>query len=427
MTDVDPRVADVLRQAADDLPVRDRVSPALRRAGVVRRRRRLAAGAGVVLVVLGVVIVPTLVARAPEPGPAPSPLPSPPTTLPPTPTETTGATDGTEWPTWDPSTLPETPYGSSVLPEVLDPPESAPSILEEPLDAAALAWPRAGADVLLLGADGSWRSVPDTADAVAGTLLGVVRPVLTADGSTVAIATLDGVRIIDVAAGTDTVLPYSEEVAGPWDTAPELVWLPGQRELAVITWNRVWVMGLDGSDRRPPWRTRVPITVFADSRDAAGTVWQSSWTEGVVLRWEDDVIPHKFVKSWSWGHELAAGHGRIGLTGSLAGTLGDVLIAGPLVVDPADGEPVAFARVEDPRGAYGDNLHLVVRGFLDDETALLVVRPDDFGKDRDPVSTYVVAWNFVDGEFRVLSRTRALGVYDEDPLRAGSLAADVLR
>ena len=63
----------------------------------------------------------------------------------------------------------------------------------------------------------------------------------------------------------------------------------------------------------------------------------------------------------------------------------------------------------------------------DSDTALLVVRPDDFGKDRPPVSTYVVAWNFVEGEFRVLTRTEPTGVFADAPLREGSLAAGVLR
>lgn len=418
MTDLDPRVADALERATSDLPVRDRVTPAVHRAGAVRRRRRAASGAAVALVVAAAVVVPSLVDRGAQPQPAPSP-----TVVTPAPSPTSAPGD---WPTWDPATLPDTPYGESVLPEVIDPPQVAPSVLEDPVEAAVLAWPAKGRDLLLLGTDRTWRSVPGTADALEGTLRDTVEAVLTSDGTKLALATNDGVRVVDVTDGSDDLLPWPAALAGPWDTAPALVWLPGDTEIAAMGWRATRVLGLDGSNREPSWRRAQPVTVFVDPDE--GTVWQSSWRDKTVLRWDGDLIPHKFLHSWSWGQGFAAGHGRIGLMGSLPATVdGQTLTVGPVVVDPADGEPVAYAAVEDPHGAYGDNAHLVVRGFLDADTALLVVRPDDFGKDRDPVPTYVVAWDFVTGEFRVLSRTDASGVFDADPLRSGSIAVGALR
>ena len=92
------------------------------------------------------------------------------------------------------------------------------------MEAAVLTWPRKDGDALLLGTDGSWRSVPDTDGAVDGAL----------------------VRI-DLPTGERTLLEWPADLERPWDYPPAVLWGAGDAELIVATRDRMWSVAPDGT------------------------------------------------------------------------------------------------------------------------------------------------------------------------------------
>src|SRR5690606_34441746 len=155
-------------------------------------------------------------------------------------------------PRWDPFSVADAPVRKTVVPLELAPPEAAPSVLEQPLEAAVLAWPEEGRDLRVLGADGSWRSVPGTAEKVTGTSR-LVTPALSHDGRLLAHPTDAGILVVDLSAGQHRTRPWPDHHVGPWDWPPELRWMPGANELAVLHWRGTGLVGFDGSARRAPY------------------------------------------------------------------------------------------------------------------------------------------------------------------------------
>ena len=402
----------VLERVTADLPVRDRGPHALRQARVVRRRRRTGVVAGLVAAAAAALVVPQTSLgpdRDPSPAPSPTVLPSP------TVTESGdgSAVNAEDYPVWDPFTLADSDRDESVLPEVLDPPAEAPSLFDEPLDAAVVAWPEEGRDLMLLGVDGSWRSVPGTADAVRGTLRDVVRPVLTSDGKTVAMSTTDGILVVDVTEGTQQVLPWPAEIRQPTDTVPPLQWLPGNEQLNVDYYDKQWIVGLDGSDREAPWSTDPTYQVAVDQ---AGQVRQFRYDRRDLVTWQGDEIVSLADASW-WGERYVAGYGMVAFTGNLAtGSHG-----GPAVVTGDTADVVAWARTPDRASVYSDNGYLTAQGFLDPHTLLLLVAPMNFRTMEEGSETwYLATWNLGTGGFEHLTTgdTRMRGI---------SVATDVVR
>lgn len=294
---------------------------------------------------------------------------------------------------WDPITVVDEPFRDSVLPRELSPDQGAPDVADQPMTAAVVAWPQEGQDLRLLDVDGTWRTVSGTAEAVRGTLDPVVSPAISADGRQVAMATLDGLLVIDVSTGERHTLVWPSAFAPPWDLAPALEWMPGGEELLVDFWGARWILGVDGSSRRAPYDGLTAV-------DPDGSVVERRWNKRELRVWQGDEI-ESAVGFPFWGERMAAGEGRLALTGGGSGLPGD---GGPMVVDAKSGEVVAYAPIRDPNSVYSDNGALTAMGFLDRETVLLLVGPMDF-RTMEPgeESWHLVAWDLDNGGFERLS------------------------
>lgn len=355
-----------------------------------RRTQRRVVGATVAIVVA--VVLAGLMAIRPGGGDD-EPAPVAPTSEAPT---EPSADEPRVFPEWDPFTIADAPVRASVLPARIEPPAEAASILDEPVDRVVLAWPEKGRDLRLLDDRGRWRTVPGTADAVAGTLRGVAPVALTDDGREVAVSTNDGLRIVSVTTGDDRLLPWPEEVAGPWDDAPDLLWLPGDEELAVLHWADTWVMDLAGGIRRPPWGREYGMGLGVD-RD--GGVVEQPEAYGSITTWRGDTEVRTFASRY-WLDTVAGGHGRIAMVG-WGSDLPDHMI-GPMVLDGGTGDLVGAVGVRDPSSAYSRG-SLVMMGLLDADTVLLKVAPRRPRPGDGPETWYLAAWNARTGDFERLA------------------------
>lgn len=303
---------------------------------------------------------------------------------------------GKVFPEWDPFTIADAPLRPSVLPARIEPPEQPASVLDEPIERAVLAWPEKGRDLRLLDDRGGWRSVPGTADAVAGTLRGVAPAALSDDGRKVAVSVNAGLRVIDVTTGDDRLLPWPDQVAGPWDDAPDLLWLPGGDELAILHWADTWVMDLEGGIRKPPWGREYGVGLGVD-RDG-GMVEQADAYSGIDV-WRDDTLVRELGSTY-WTNSIAAGHGRVAMVGWSSDLPQDRI--GPMVVDGETGELVGATPVRDPDSAYSHG-SMTLLGLLDADTVLIKVAPRRAPLADDRATWYLAAWDARTGAFERLA------------------------
>lgn len=421
----DEGLGEVLHRATDRIESPGMAGAALAGARRARRRRGVVAVAAVaasVLVVLGGVrLVGGTLGAEPDPA-APTPTDLPASTDAPTQPVPAPPDEPVVHPTWDPFTVVDAPLRDTVLPELLEPPDDAPAIEDDPVPAAVVAWPAAGRDVMLLGEDGRWRSVPGTADALSGTFGDVVEPALGHGGQKVAMSTDAGILVVEVATGARRTIPWPDPVAPPWDTAPELRWAPlgNAAGLAVLHWNETWLVELDGTAQKAPY-SRPYGTGLAF--EPVGPVVEKRWEELDLRVW--DGAPHvaritSTVPFGYWGERLVFERGLMALTGGGNGLPGD---AGPMVVEAATGTVLGYAPIRDRSGAYSDNGRLTALGFLDDRTVLLLVGPMDFRTmELGEEAWHLVAWDFRDSEFERLT-SGGTGMHDI-AVAAGVLAAD---
>jgi hypothetical protein len=386
----------LLREATDHLAQPDLVGPALASARRTRARRATATGVAVTVLVLGGVAWAVGdhdpradVTDASTPTPSPTSVPT---------AVTTGEADLGTQPQWDPFDVIHAPRRDSVLPVRLDPPESPPSVLDAPLPSVALAWPEEGRELRLLGTNGEWRSVPGTASVAPSSLRDVADPAIASDGSLVAFSSEAGLWVVDVVAGERTVLPWPEEIAGPTDTPAAVRWLPGDDAVLVLHWRTPWAMGLDGSDEPVSYLDQYTGGLAIDPD---GPVLERRFQTGEIVEWLDgEVVRRVDDGGIAWGERAAAGYGLFAITASL----GDWPHAGPVVIDAGTGERVAYAPVRDRNGVYSDNGRLTAKGFLDEDTLLLLVGPMDF-RTMEPGEGewHLVAWSFRSGGFELLA------------------------
>lgn len=426
MTEPTEPLRRALAAATDDLPVRDRGGVALAEAARVRRRRR-AAGVGLAAAALvAVIAVPLWVGGgADDVGPAPSPtIPTDPEPTEPEPTGADGRLGGYE--IWEPATLAQLSI-TSPLPHDLKPPQGAPSVLEDRPKALTLASAVRGRDLMVLGSDNRWRTVPDTAEAAGAWPDGTphpLRPALTADGTRLAFATVEGARVVDVRDGSSTVLDWPAGTY-PWDMPPALHWTDGDTALVVDDWDRAWRLGLDGSQSEPRWARHSDGEMVTEPD---GTLWQFDLEQRQLWRWNDQGIEHKIVEPIDWGAGWAVRGDRVAANGSIdlgASHSSRYPYGGPVVLEAGEGEPLAWAPIRDKGTVYTDNGYLQVRGFSDRDSVFMVVRVDDFSDKVSEVDTYLVEWFHERGVFRVLGKTSALGT-SEDGLLNGAVAVDAL-
>ncbi|QBX56681.1 hypothetical protein EXE58_15245 [Nocardioides seonyuensis] len=392
----DHELADVLARASDHVVAPDLAGTAW--AAAERRRRGRRAGLACIaasLVLVGGAVALHVGDRNERVGPAETPSPVPSTS-----SDPVDSDDATQ-PVWDPFTLTEAPMRASVLPTDLDPPTIAPSIQEQPLPDIVVAWPEEGADLRVLGSDQQWRSVPGTADAISRSLRDVVDPAISPDGARVAMSTDAGILVVE-ANGGRSVISWPPALEGPFDTRPRLLWLPGDEGFVVLHWKRPWLVDLDGKGAPAPFGGMYGGGVMVDPD--TGTVRDRAEAYGALRTWNDHDDASSVILG-GYGERFVTRFGLVAYTGNPGSGGFGVPRSGPVVVDPASGEVLAFAPIRDRNSVYSDNGHLTALGFLDEATVLLMVRPMDF-RTMEPEEgvSHLVAWTYETGEFEVLSR-----------------------
>lgn len=388
MTDLD--LQEVLSRASDDQDAPELVVRALTEANRrLARRRAGAAAALATAVVAGIVLVSTVV------GPSPDPVQAPATTRGPDrsghASPDVANTDPTQ-PVWNPLSIERSPVRPTNLPARMDlRTADGPSPLEQTMPGAVAAV-RDDTSLRLLGTDGTWRILP--LEATPGYLFGaddVARPAISLDGTRVAVATEAGVRVIEVTTGTDETIQWPPALAPPWDNPPTVEWQPGDDGFVVFDIVSTWLVGLDGSSRKAPYRS------YTLGIDPGGPVYQNDFQTRTLLTWDGDAVVAEspFIQC----ERLVAGYGLVACTtGSLQPSR-----SGPVVIDPTTGEIIAYAPIEDPNAVYSDNGGLTMLGFLDDDTVLMLIGPAAF-HDQDITETrYLAAWQFRTGEFQRIS------------------------
>ncbi|GAW50852.1 MULTISPECIES: hypothetical protein [unclassified Nocardioides] len=367
---------DLLERATDRIESPDLAARAL--VGARRRRatRRGAAAAALAAVLVVVVALVAQLGRADDDS-------APPVT-PPTPTPTATATTKVVQPAWDPrqvDDLPEAAAGlASALPDVLDPPASAPGLADHPVPAAVLTV-RGEDSILLLTPDGAWRSVaPGTDNGSAE---------LTADGTRLAVSTESGVDIWDLPTGERTTLENPD----------------GFQAWEFVRWTWLDPTTLLLNDGSPGgWRvdtasgrtTHVPYP-------ASGLGWWGTVDpDGAVVESADYGRPAELT-DWAGGEPRRVDLRSIGRlstlraeTDTIAGTAYENGPFSVFVVDRDDLAVRAQLPLRDPEANYS-NGGLSVAGLLDDGTVLLRVAV--FG--RDP-SWRLVAWDPSSGELSLV-------------------------
>lgn len=309
----------------------------------------------------------------------------------PTSSMVTEAIDQARIAAWDPFTLADAPLRPSLLPSRIVPPVSAPSFRDRLPGRAMLAWPRPNRDVLLLGDDEQWSSVPDTSDKVT--------TALSYDGRRLALGTAAGLRIVDLSTGDDVVLPWPDPLAGPWDSTPEVRWLPGGEEIAVLHWRDTWVLGLDGTSRKPPWGREYGAGLGIDPRPGGEVVEQPEAYGGFGV-WQGDREVRSLPSNY-WTGSVVVGHGRIAVIGS--GTRLPEGTVGPVLLDAETGDLAGAALADDPDSAYASG-HLLVLGVLDPTTVLLRATPvDPPSEPSGPAASHLAVWHADTGRFERLA------------------------
>lgn len=394
-----------LLERASDVQARDLVDPARLEARRRTLRSRAGAAAAVAactaLVVAGVAVTDRHPDTSPErPAREPTSPTATPTSSVPTPERDP---DAIAQPVWDPFTVVDAPVRDSSLPLALAAPTETPaSVLDDPVPDVVLAWPEEGRELLLLSTNGEWRSIPDSADppgAYARPMVGA--PALSADGHRVAFSTEAGVRVVDVTTGGDTTHPWPEPLAGPWDTAPELVWRGDG--LVIMHWRGTWSLDPDGRFARAGFDAGYGDS-FAVAPDGSAYVKDTEQRELLTL--DGDRVQRRVPVPW-WGQRLAADdNGLVVFVGGTDSTWGR---NGPMVVDATTGAVEAYAPIRDPNSVYSDNGHLTPLGFLDPDTVLLKVGPMDFDTmDLGEGEWHLIAWSFRTGAFeRILTGPQA--------------------
>lgn len=386
-------LTELLERATDQVASPGLASAALTAAARRHAHRRvLVASAAVAAIVVGTGSI--VASQSGDPAPSPSRTPTPGVTTPLV-EESQSAFDPQEQPLWDPLTLGQAPVRESLLPAHLEPPVNPPSTARMPMEAAVVAWPQEGEDVRLLGTDGEWRCIEGTAD-VAGSTWWYSNPALSSDGTQVALSSEDGIVVADVTTGEQDVVPWPDALEGPWDTAPEVRWLPGDSGFAVLYWSSNWVVDLDGEWREAPFARAFGDTVAIDPD---GPIVQNRWRTGELVVWQGEEVSDRVHFPYQ-GERFVSGYGRTAFTTGSLGSVDGYMASGPVVADIATGELLAFRPIRDPHSTYSDNGHLTALGFLDADTVLYLVGPAEYVDRRLVVDAWhLVTWDVETGEF----------------------------
>jgi hypothetical protein len=270
----------VLHEATEHVASPDFAQRALVSAHRMRVRRG-AAGALAVVVLVGGGATWLVQDRVPHADVANTPVPTPSATPSATPSPSTVDRDPATQEVWDPFALADAPRRASVLPDELSPPADPPELADWPLPDVVVAWPGPGVDLRVLGSNGEWRTIAGTATAVRGSFQDVVSPTISPDGDRVAMSTNEGILVV-AATGERQVIGWPDELAGPWDTWPDLLWRPDDEGFVVRHWERPWFVAMDGTGSPIPGEGN-PYSVMVDPDD--GTVRDRPRAYGDLRTW----------------------------------------------------------------------------------------------------------------------------------------------
>lgn len=309
-------------------------------------------------------------------------------------------------PAWEDGQVDALPRIATSLPDVIDPfGAEAASLADDPVvSAVAVAQPWDALDVRVLGDDGRWRVI-DTSGLKATFSEGVAnsliegRPI-SPDGTTLAIAQPGSLVLVDLTTGS------RQRVDVPQDDYPTWVermtqWSPDGAAVLIGTGhtsegNGSWLVDVTSGSV-----VAAPYHAVASSFGPDGTVYELADACGFcevrryagvdridTLRLEaelyvvrpavgESMAVARAVRSWSGPKRLPANSD------------------GLLVVDPDDGEPVAFMPMR--------NLHQVesadLLGWLDDDTVVFSV----FVHTAAGPSDVLAAWNHATGVVSLLA------------------------
>lgn len=367
---------EVFDLATDRIETPDLARTALATAHRRRNRRRgafAAVAAGVA--VAGVIVVPrALDSTSTRP---PTEQPTPPAPLP------TGYGDPATQPVWDPAAIPDLPVRATVVREQLPVPATplmAPQ--ERPMTGVVLATAdRWGLE--LLDPDGSWRRLTWSSEVPVYGPNDVARPAISSDGTRVATATQEGILVIDVTTGDERTIAWPEKFAPPRDSSPGVDWQSDDAGFVVCDLDATLLVGLDGTARSAPFRN----CAFAVGD---GLLFENDFERRTLVTWNGGVAIDEspFVQC----ERMVA---KFGLVACTTGSL-ESGRSGPVVVDAATGDVVAYAPIEDPNATYSDNGGLTMLGFLDENTVVMVVGGPAYSTGT-PRARHLVAWSFRTG------------------------------
>lgn len=287
---------------------------------------------------------------------------------------------------WDPRKVDDLPAAPAdvapLLPDVLEVPESSPTLTSSPVDAAVLSVFEKET-IHVLASDGTWRRL--TARPGSGSAE------LTRDGTRLAVPRRDGVDVWDLASAEHTWVPVPPGHV-PWEYT-SWRWVDNETLLLDEPGGGWLVSTLSGSADAVPYPSR---TSFYWAVDAGGEVVESAqWGNPSVLT------------DWAGGVRRRIDMSATGRLASLQATADTVVGTsyenGPFAVYVADRDDLAPAdvlRVHDHDANYS-NGGLSVLAALEDGTVLL--RVSVFS--GPGMQWRIVAWDPDTDDLSIVSRT----------------------
>jgi hypothetical protein len=348
-------------------------------------RRVGVAAAVVAVVVAGVALVPRLAESSPDAEEEPDVTQG-------SSTPEAHDTDPATQSLWNPLSIKTAPLRPTRFPERINlQAVRGPSLQAQPMSGIVAAL-RDVHSLRLLDTDGTWRLVSLASNR--GASFGVddvERPSISSDGTRVAVATGAGIQVIDATTSTELTIPWPERFAPPRDNPPNVEWQPGDDGFIVFDIVRTWLVELDGSNRKAPYRS------YALGIDPDGPVYQNDFEVETLVTWEGEQVADEspFIQC----ERIVAGYGMVACT---AGSL-QPYRSGPVVLDPKTGEILAYAPIKDRNAIYSDNGGLTLLGFLDENTLLMLVGPAAFHGNDVTEERFLASWQFRTGEFERIS------------------------
>lgn len=381
---------------------------ALRTARQRRTRRRGAAVAAVAASVVGVVVLGVYAGENRSGGLAPSTqtsTPSAPTTTPSAPeTNTTPVPQEKTWPKWNPRDVDDLPPAADrvapALPEVINPPDSSPAIVDDPVDTAVAVVAQENL-IQVLGTDNDWRTVPVEDQ--------YPQAMLSPGGTRLSVtyyAKYDtGATIHDLGTGESWVVPFPDDYR-PFDGT---TWTFVDEDTLLLQGGTAWLVDVrTGAAERLPEGIGGGLSTAVDP--LGGLLVSAQWgTPNILVDYAEGAARKVSMQRTGRLSALRAD------TDTVVGTSYDGRPFAVVVADRSTLTPKVSLPIVDTDANYS-NGGLGTLALTDDGTVLLRVAM----LGRDVQGLRVVAWDPTTGDLSLVSRTDETAAVDfaEDLLRA---------